>query len=89
MIDLAVQNGSIKAGTKAKILQDLAALPGGLTPEQLELEKMKIIAQRRAEDSDFPKDVLARKMTIATGVGVVHGLAFDLERQYGLTLALA
>ncbi len=86
MIDVAVQNGSIAAGTRAKIRNDIAALPAGLQHEQLELEKMKIIARRRAEDSNAPQDVLARKMAIATGIGIVHGIGFDLERQYGLTL---
>ena len=31
--------------------------------------------------------VRARKLTIAEGQGVVHGIPYDLERQLGLRLA--
>jgi hypothetical protein len=49
---------------------------------------MRIIAERRAAAArpKFQADVLARKMTIANGTGVVHGLSYNLERQFGLTL---
>jgi hypothetical protein len=30
--------------------------------------------------------VLSRKLAIAEGVGIVHRLAIDLERQYGIRL---
>jgi peptidoglycan hydrolase-like protein with peptidoglycan-binding domain len=88
MFDIAVQNGSIKADTKKQILEDFAKLPQDLTREQQELERMRIIANRRAEASrpDYVEDVRRRKLTIAEGVGMVHGIGYDLERQYDLRL---
>jgi len=49
---------------------------------------MRVVAHRRAAVAK-PKwraDVLARKLTIADGVGEVHGRHYDLEGQYGLGL---
>ena len=46
------------------------------------------IAIRRA-DAANPKwvaDVRVRKLTIADGVGTVHGAHYDLEAQYGIGL---
>jgi len=53
------------------------------------VRKMQIIANRRAEaaDSRWIEDVRARKLTIANGVGVVHGVSIDLANQFGITLA--
>lgn len=89
MFDVVVQNGSIKAATKSQILSDFAALPSGLSREQREVEKMRIIARRRAAASNAKADVLSRKQTIAEGAGVVHGLGIDLERQFGIRLVEA
>ena len=66
----------------------MGSLPQDLTGDQQELERMRIIANRRAEAArpEFVEDVRRRKLTIAEGVGMVHGIGYDLERQYKLGL---
>ena len=52
---------------------------------------MQIVANRRTEASNprFVEDVRRRKLCIAEGKGVVHGISYDLEKQYGLSLRKA
>ena len=87
MFDIVTQNGSISAEIKSQILSDFAALPLGPGPER-DTERLRIIARRRsaAARPQFQADVLKRKLTIAEGTGTVHGVPYDLERQFGLTL---
>jgi len=89
MFDIAVQNGDIGSATKARILDDVAALPAGLPEEEREVEKMRIVANRRAEaaSAKFVEDVRRRKLCIANGAGTVHGIAYDLAAQFGIRLA--
>ena len=51
--------------------------------------RMRIIANRRAVASkaQFVNDVRVRKLTIAEGEGVVHGIHYNLEEQFALRLA--
>lgn len=88
MFDILVQNGSIGSITEAQILADCARLNVSLPAEQLEVERMKIIANRRAEaaKAEWVEDVRRRKLTIATGEGTVHGRYYNLAEQYGLGL---
>lgn len=88
MFDIVTQNGSIKPATRHLILQDFAALPAESPEEQRELQRLRIIARRRAEAANpkWVQDVLSRKLTIADGEGVVHGAHINLEQQYGLRL---
>jgi hypothetical protein len=87
MYDIVTQDGSISASTKEKIFDDYANLASDLSPDDLQVARMKIIAQRRASaaNSASYQDVLSRKMTIAEGQGTVHGATYDLS-DYGLTL---
>ena len=50
---------------------------------------MRIVANRRAEAANpaWVEDVRARKLCIANGYGVVHGIPYDLEGQFGIGLA--
>jgi hypothetical protein len=52
---------------------------------------MRIVANRRAEAAKrrFVEDVRKRKLAIANGRGVVHGILLDLEEQFGISLAPA
>jgi histidinol phosphatase-like enzyme len=88
MFDIRVQNGTISKSVKTKILREFKRLPGDLTEDELEIRKMKIVANRRAEASNpkWRKDVRARKLCCANGKGTVHGIEYDLERQYGIGL---
>lgn len=88
MFDICVQNGSIADSTKALILADFAKLPQTLSPEDAELGRMRSVANRRAEAATpkFVEDVRTRKLCIAEGKGTVHGIAYDLEGQFGLAL---
>lgn len=84
MFDIVTQNGGIGSIVKSQILADFAALPGG----DSEVQKMRIIAKRRSAVAKpaFINDVLTRKLTIAEGHGTVHGLSYDLEDNFSLTL---
>jgi hypothetical protein len=86
MFDIATQGGSISALVRAQIMADFAHLspndPGD------EVAKMRIVANRRAASSEpkFVDDVRTRKLTIANGTGIVHGIFYDLDDMFGLTL---
>jgi peptidoglycan hydrolase-like protein with peptidoglycan-binding domain len=88
MFDIKVQNGSISSLVKAQIKAEFSGLPNDLSKEDLEVCKMQIIANRRAEASNprWVEDVRARKLCIANGGGVVHGINFDLDGQFGIGL---
>jgi hypothetical protein len=88
MFDIKVQNGSIRDLTRARILADFASLSSDLPREALEVEKMKIIANRRAEAANprWVEDVRTRKLCIAKGEGIVHGIRYNLDEQFGITL---
>jgi hypothetical protein len=88
MFDIKVQNGSIRDLVKARILADFASLAPDLPREALEAEKMKIVANRRAEAANprWVEDVRSRKLCIAKGEGVVHGIRYNLDEQFGITL---
>jgi hypothetical protein len=86
MFDIRVQNGSIDQKTETRIRADFATL----APED-EVGRLRSIANRRAEAaaSQFIEDVRVRKLTIANGRGTVHGIAWDLEAQFGIGLHTA
>lgn len=88
MFDILVQNGSIGSITEVQIKTDFASLDPALSEDRLEVERMKIIASRRAEaaKAEWIEDVRRRKLTIATGEGTVHGRYYNLAEQYGLGL---
>ncbi len=88
MFDIKVQNGSIGRLVKAQITQESNSLPKSLTKNELEVEKMRIVANRRAEASSprWIEDVRARKLCCANGKGMVHGIDYDLEGQFGIRL---
>jgi hypothetical protein len=91
MFDIKVQNGSISDLVKAQIEQDFQQLDQTLPPDQAEVARMRIIANRRAEAANprWVEDVRARKLTIANGQGTVHGNNYDLQEQYGIDLSAA
>ncbi len=89
MFDIKVQNGSISDLVKAQIEQDFQQLDQTLPPDQAEVARMRIIANRRAEAANpaWVEDVRARKLSIANGQGTVHGNNYDLQEQYGIDLS--
>jgi hypothetical protein len=91
MFDISVQNGSISQAVKEQILAGFDTLSPSLSPTEAEVEKMRIVANRRAEAANpkFIEDVRNRKLCIANGAGKVHGVTYDLEKDYGLTLSAA
>lgn len=88
MFDIRVQNGSIANTTRAQIERDFATLDTGVDADALEVARLRVIANRRAEAANprWVEDVRARKLTIANGVGSIHGAYYDLEGQYGISL---
>jgi len=88
MFDIRVQNYSISAATEAAIRADFGRIPSGAAPLDREVAMLRSIANRRAEAAAAPyvEDVRTRKLTIANGTGTVHGVPYDLERQFGIRL---
>ncbi len=80
--------GSIGDLAKARIFADFSHLPPDLPVAEAETERMKIIAQRRADAANprWAEDVRARKLCIAKGQGIVHGVRYSLEEQFGIGL---
>jgi hypothetical protein len=88
MFDIKVQNGSISDLVKAQIEGDFARMDPELSSDEVEVERLRIVANRRAAaaKAEWVEDVRARKLTIANGQGTVHGNFYDLKEQYGLGL---
>jgi len=88
MFDIRVQNGSIASTTRAQIERDFATLESSDDADTLEVARLRVIANRRAEAATprWVEDVRARKLTIANGVGTIHGAYYDLDGQYGISL---
>ena len=84
MFDIKVQNGSISPVVQAQIESEFSMLDGAAD----EVERLRIVANRRADAANprWAEDVRARKLTIANGSGRVHGVPYDLEAQYGISL---
>jgi hypothetical protein len=88
MFDIKVQNGSISRLVKAQIEQEVKRLDSAADAESLEVARLRIIANRRAEAANprWVEDVRTRKLTIANGEGTVHGRHYSLEDEYGIRL---
>ncbi|HEX3233401.1 MAG TPA: hypothetical protein VHR41_04355 [Gemmatimonadales bacterium] len=89
MFDIRVQNGSVdRGGAGEQIRRDIELINPALSPAEQEVERMRIVARRRAGVSApaWRADVLARKLTIAEGKGRVHGRTYDVEAEFGLGL---
>ncbi|HEY2290217.1 MAG TPA: peptidoglycan-binding protein [Thermoanaerobaculia bacterium] len=78
--DIHVQNGGVKTAARQKIAAALAE-----HPVSRELDLRILIAQAVADNAkrDYRRDVLDRKMSLATGAGRVHGATYVL-RNWGL-----
>lgn len=74
--DIHVQNGSINSTARSLIHDQLTDNPA---PDEPTLRRIIANAVADAANAAFRDDVRARKMTIATGKGLVHGSAFDLS----------
>jgi hypothetical protein len=87
LFDIKVQNGGIGPVALTLIDRDFAMLAPG-DPDVLETAKMRKIGNRVADASNvrWREDVRSRKLAIANGTGVVHGVHFDLAAQFALTL---
>jgi hypothetical protein len=88
MFDIKVQNGGIGPNALTLIEQDFAMMPPG-DVDVVEVARMRAIANRVADSANirWREDVRQRKLTVANGTGVVHGLHYDLAAQFGLTLS--
>lgn len=88
MFDIKVQNGGISDLVRAQIEQDYAQLGSIDRRGNVEVRRLRIIANRRAEAANprWIEDVRTRKLTIANGAGTVHGRHYALEQQYGIRL---
>jgi peptidoglycan hydrolase-like protein with peptidoglycan-binding domain len=88
MFDIVTQNGSIKPVTKAQIRADINMLPSALAKQEREVRILESVANRRAEAANarWIDDVRRRKLCIARGEGVVHGIPYHLEEQFGIRL---
>jgi hypothetical protein len=87
MFDILTQNGAIGPIVKSQIMADFTQLPPAGAADT-EVARMRIVANRRAASCrpQFVDDVRTRKLTIANGTGIVHGIPYDLEGTFCLTL---
>ena len=87
MFDIVTQTGSIGPIVKSQIMADFAQLPQASAADN-EVARMRIVANRRAASClpQYVDDVRTRKLTIANGTGIVHGIPYDLEGTFCLTL---
>lgn len=87
MFDIVTQNGSIAPATEALIRADFDQITA-TDPMEIEVARLQIIANRRAEASNpkYVEDVRTRKLCIANGQGTVHGMKYDLEGEFGIGL---
>ena len=86
MFDILTQNGSIDTSVSRAILKAVARLPASA---ENEVARLVIIANHVA-DSAAPEhmiDVRNRKLAIAQGAGIVHGLHYDLAEVFGIRLS--
>jgi Putative peptidoglycan binding domain/Glycosyl hydrolase family 46 len=74
--DIHVQNGSINSTAKSLMHDELVKTP---SPDEPRLRKIIANAVADAANAVFREDVRSRKMALATGHGLVHGTAFDLD----------
>ena len=76
MFDIVTKNGSIKPVTRAQILGDVRMLSAELSMDEHEIRILKIVANHRAEASNarWVDDVRRRKLCIANGTGIIHGI---------------
>lgn len=88
MFDIKTQNGSIGSIVQDRIMAEFQSLPASLSEEEREAERMRIVANRRAEAAKaiWVEDVRCRKLCIANGKGIVHGIEYDLDGQFGVGL---
>jgi hypothetical protein len=88
MFDIKVQNGNISKVVKTRILSDFEALSKDLARGELEVQKMRVVANRRAEAANpkWVEDVRIRKLCCANGSGIVYGISYDLKEQFGVRL---
>jgi len=79
LFDCGIQDGGVPSLQVHHVLDSAQ-------PEWGEAEYMRAIAGAVADSCNprFRQDVLTRKMTIANGIGIVHGLRYDLEKDFAL-----
>jgi hypothetical protein len=79
--DVTVQNGSISPEA-AKVIDTAVAQK----PSMSEKDLLKVIANAIADTSTSnAEDIRSRKMAIVNGNGTVHGIALNLDVNYGLS----
>ncbi|HEV3459104.1 MAG TPA: peptidoglycan-binding protein [Thermoanaerobaculia bacterium] len=78
--DIHVQNGGIKTAARTQIQEQLAKHPAA-SEQDLRVIIANAVADKSA--ATFRADVRSRKLTVASGVGVVHKATFVL-RNWGL-----
>lgn len=87
MFDIKVQDGGIHRSIRAKIKRDFQALKTAENPALEEVARLRVIANRVAEAASprWVEDVRRRKLVVANGEGVLHGIHYDLDER-GITL---
>lgn len=81
MFDVAVQNGGIRDAHVTDYL------PLVTLNDDEEWERLKLLAFCVARNANpkWQSDVRSRKQTIAVRTGTVHGKAYDIERDFGIS----
>jgi peptidoglycan hydrolase-like protein with peptidoglycan-binding domain len=81
--DIHVQNGGLRPDARAQIEEQLALHPIGSEQDKRVIVANAVADKTRTKDPKIRADVRARKLTLATGAGTVHGATF-LLRNWGL-----
>ncbi len=81
--DIHVQNGGLRPEAWAQIEEQLALHPIGSEQDKRVIVANAVADKTRTKDPKIRADVRARKLTLATGAGTVHGATF-LLRNWGL-----
>jgi hypothetical protein len=77
--DITVQMGSVTSPSDSRYIASTGA-------NQTEQQRLEMLARAIAPQAGrWANDVLARKLTIARGLGVVHGRPYNLARDFGLS----
>lgn len=83
LFDVAVQMGSIKAASMARYNSWLVEHKSAGEADKLEALARAVAPQ----GGRWENDVLSRKLTCAKGLGIVHGRAYNLAKDFGVTMA--
>lgn len=86
LFDICVQMGSVGSGSMARYL---AAISDRMSEEEKLLKLAEAVVPQAGKTEWIQRDVFERKGAIARGGGVVHDAPYNLDTDFGVTMAPA